>query len=47
VRFMLRFGMLEARPLFTAYSDRLAQRPALQKAEARNAAIMAEHGLGK
>ncbi|MEO7097517.1 MAG: glutathione S-transferase family protein [Polyangiales bacterium] len=47
VRFMLRFGMLEPRPLFTAYNDRLALRPALQKAEARNAAIMAEHGLGK
>lgn len=47
MRFMLRFGMLEARPLFTAYNDRLAQRPALQKAEAQNAAILAEHGLGK
>lgn len=47
VRFMLRFNMLEARPLFTAYNDRIGQRPALQKAEARNAAIMAEHGLGK
>jgi len=47
VRFMLRFGTLEARPAFTAYNERLAQRPALQKAEARNAAIIAERGLGK
>jgi len=47
VRFMLRFNMIEARPAFTAYSERLAQRPALQKAEAKNAAIIAEHGLGK
>lgn len=47
VRFMLRFNMLEARPAFTAYNERLAQRPALQKAEARNAAIAAERGLGK
>lgn len=47
IRFMLRFGTLEARPAFTAYAERLAQRPALQRAEARNAAVMAEHGLGK
>ena len=45
IRFMLRFKMIEARPAFTAYAERLAQRPALQAADARNAAIMAEHGL--
>jgi len=45
IRFMLRFGMLEQRPLFAAYAARLGERPALQRAEARNAAIMAEHGL--
>lgn len=45
VRFMLRFNMLEARPSFVAYNDRLGARPALQRAEARNLAIAKEHGL--
>ncbi len=45
VRYMLRFKMLEARPAFVAYSDRLAARPALQRAEARNLAVANEHGL--
>ena len=45
VRFMLRFKMLEPRPLFTAYAARLDARPALQRAEARNAAVIAEHSL--
>jgi len=47
VRFMLRFKMLEPRPLLTAYAERLAARPALQRADARNAAIIAEHGIGR
>ena len=45
LRYMLRFKMLEARPVFAAYADRLDARPALQRADARNAAVMAEHGL--
>jgi glutathione S-transferase len=45
VRYMLRFNMLEARPAFVAYSDRLAARPALQRADARNVAVAKEHGL--
>jgi glutathione S-transferase len=45
VRYMLRFELLEARPSFTAYAERLATRPALQRAEARNAAIVKERGL--
>ena len=45
VRYMLRFKMLEASPAITAYAERLAQRPALQRAEARNAAIVEEKGL--
>ena len=45
LRFMLTFKMIEARPSFTAYADRLAQRPALQRAEARNAAERAKLGL--
>ncbi|MEO8845004.1 MAG: glutathione S-transferase family protein [Kofleriaceae bacterium] len=47
IRFMLLFGMLDPTPTLTAYADRLAQRPGLQRAEAKNAAVMAEHGLGK
>ncbi len=47
VRFMLRFDMLEARPSFTAYAERLGARPAAQRADARNAAIVAERGLGQ
>jgi glutathione S-transferase len=45
VRFMLTFKMLEPRPLFTAYAERLNQRPALQRADARNMAIAKERGL--
>lgn len=46
LRYMMRFDMVEKRPAFTAYAERLAARPALQRAEAKNAAIAAEHGLG-
>ncbi len=45
IRFMLRFKMLEPKPAFAAYSERLAARPALQRAEAKNLAIAKEHGL--
>jgi glutathione S-transferase len=45
MRFMLRFKMLEARPAFVAYSERLAARPALQRADARNLAVAKEHGV--
>ena len=47
VRYMLRFNMIDARPTFTAYAKRLEQRPALQRADARNAAVIAERGLGR
>ena len=47
VRYMLRFKMLEPRPAIAAYCDRLAARPALQRAEARNTAIANEHGVGR
>lgn len=46
-RFLLRFKMLEPREAFTAYVERLSARPALQKADARNAAISAERGLNR
>jgi glutathione S-transferase len=45
VRYMLRFNMLEARPAFVAYNERLGARPALQRADARNVAVAKEHGL--
>lgn len=45
LRFMLRFKMLEPRPSFIAYSERIAARPALQRADAINAASIEEHGL--
>ena len=45
VRYMLRFKMLEPHPLFTAYAERLAERPAAKRAEARNAAVIDERGL--
>ena len=47
LRFMLMFKMMEPRPSFNAYVERLAARPALQRAEARNAAIREELGLNK
>ena len=47
MRYMLRFNMLEARPSFVAYAERLGARPAAQRADARNAAIVAERGLGR
>lgn len=46
-RFLLRFKMLEPREAFTAYVERLSARPALQRADARNAAISAERGLNR
>jgi len=45
IRYMLTFKMLEPRPIFEAYSERLAARPAFKRAEARNAAVSQEHGL--
>jgi glutathione S-transferase len=46
LRFMMRFGMMTASPAVTAYVERISARPACQKADARNAAITKEHGLG-
>jgi len=47
VRYMLMFKMLEARPSFVAYVDRLSARPAAQAAQAKNAAMVAQHGLAQ
>lgn len=45
LRFMLMFGMVEPRPSFVAYRDRLEERPASRAAADKNAAIRAELGL--
>jgi glutathione S-transferase len=47
VRYMLSFKLIEPRPAFSAYAERLALRPALQRAEARNAAVRDERGLNR
>jgi glutathione S-transferase len=47
VRYMLMVKMIEPRPSFTAYAERLASRPPLQRAEARNAAVREERGLNR
>ena len=46
VRYLLRFKLIEATPTLTAYAERLAARPAAQRADAKNTAIAKEHGLG-
>jgi len=45
VRYMLGFKLLEPRPALAAYAARLGKRPALERAEARNAAVVKERGL--
>ena len=45
LRYMIGFKMMEPRPAFSAYAERIAARPALQRSEARNAAIRQERGL--
>ena len=45
LRYMLRFKMLDPRPSITAYAERLGARPALLRADARNAQVIEEHGL--
>lgn len=47
LRYMLMFDMVEKRPAFVAYAERLGARPALQRADAKNVAIRAELGLDK
>jgi glutathione S-transferase len=47
LRFMLTFKMLEPRPLFTAYAERLGQREALKRADEKHGALVKEHGLDR
>ena len=46
VRYMLQFKMIEPRPSFVAYAERLSARPASQTAQQKNAEQIAAHGLG-
>lgn len=46
VRYLVQFKMLEPSAKALAYLDRIGARPALQRADAKNAAIVAERGLG-
>lgn len=45
VRYLMMFGMLDERPEFAAYVERLSARPASQKARAINERIAEERGL--
>lgn len=45
LRYLLSVETIEARPAFVAYAERLSARPALRRADERNAAIIAERGL--
>lgn len=47
LRFMTQFGMLDHRPEYMAYIERLNARPASAKAKAINERIIEERGLGK
>lgn len=46
LRWMLQFKMIDAAPELVSYVGRLNERPALQAADAKNAAVAAAHGLG-
>lgn len=45
LRYMLMFKMIEPKPVFAGYVERLQARPAFQRATSINNAQMAEHGL--
>jgi glutathione S-transferase len=45
LRYMLTFKLIEARPSFTAYVERLNARPAAKRAESINAKVREERGL--
>jgi glutathione S-transferase len=46
VRYMIGFKMIEPRPRYTAYVERLSARPAAQAAQKENAEMIQLHGLG-
>ncbi|MES2643484.1 MAG: glutathione S-transferase family protein [Myxococcota bacterium] len=46
LRFMMQFKMIEPRPAFAAYVERLSARPAAVAAAAKNMEVMKAHNLG-
>lgn len=46
LRFMTQFKMIERTAAFGAYLDRLAERPALKRADAKNEEVRKAHNLG-
>ena len=42
---MLTFKMIDPKPIFGAYVDRLNARPALERTDEINQKVMAEHGI--
>jgi glutathione S-transferase len=47
LRYMLMVKMIEPKPAFLAYAERLSSRPALKRADAKNAQVTEEKGLNK
>jgi glutathione S-transferase len=47
LRYMMMVKMIEPTPTFGAYAERLSARPALKRADAKNAAITEEKGLNR
>ena len=47
VRYMFMVKTLEPKPALVSYVERLAARPALKRADERNAALAKEHGLNR
>ncbi|MCA9602271.1 MAG: glutathione S-transferase family protein [Polyangiales bacterium] len=47
IRYMTMFNIIDKRPEYLAYAERLGARPAAQRAQAINARIVEERGLGK
>jgi glutathione S-transferase len=45
IAYMLDFKMLEPRPSFTGYAERVKARPAYARSQARNKAVMDERGI--
>lgn len=47
IRYMLQFQMIPSLPVFQQYAQRLAERPALHRAKAKNEAVVRERGIGR
>jgi glutathione S-transferase len=47
LRYMMMVKSIEPRPAFSAYAERLGERPALKRADAKNAEIIEKKGLNR